>query len=70
MLPGAADSPEVRDDKPIEVEPPVIGDPLLARVKEVAQRIINRVRHATADIDLNHRAPPPDPTDEAPHGRD
>ena len=63
------------DQKPLEEEPdhepsegdPALGvDPLLERVKKVAQRIIERVRRVTEDTDLEHRALPTDPTDEAP----
>lgn len=41
------------------------GDPVLARVKEVAQSIVKRVRQAAEDTDLDLRALPDDPTEEA-----
>jgi hypothetical protein len=53
-----ADAPEEQDWRPIE-------DDMLARVKYVARRIVDRVRRVTGE-DPPRRAGPNDPTDELP----
>jgi hypothetical protein len=52
--------------KPDEQNPESTGDPLLARVKEVARKIMERVRKVTEDTDLNNPVLPTDPTEETP----
>jgi hypothetical protein len=49
-----------------EQDAPNTSDPLLARVKEVARRIMERIRKVTEDTDLNHTSLPTDPTEETP----
>lgn len=58
MSQDRADAPEEQDWRPVE-------DDVLARVRYVARRIVDRVRRVT-EGDPPRRAGPDDPTDELP----